>query len=157
MNWNPRRQGLERDPVGALQREHAARLVGCGDFEAQAFQDAADLRNLLGVAARELPLAQIDAVRFTAGQGLLGEPLWRPPSPKGYGDDEATWIDGMGRRLDVANNFAERVAGRLDPSYVMETVLASTISGEVTQAVARAESRQQALALLFMSPEFQRR
>jgi uncharacterized protein (DUF1800 family) len=66
-------------------------------------------------------------------------------------------IDGMGRRLDVANNFAERMAGRIDPNYVMETVLASTMSDAATQAVARAESRQQALALLFMSPEFQRR
>ena len=100
---------------------------------------------------------QVDAARFTAGQGLLGEPLWRPPSPKGYADDEATWIDGMGRRLDVASNFAERIAGRVDPRYVMDTVLGSTVSREVTQAVARAESRQQALALLFMSPELQRR
>jgi uncharacterized protein (DUF1800 family) len=106
---------------------------------------------------RATGITQVDAPRFTGGQAILGEPLWRPPSPKGYADDEATWIDGMGRRLDVANNFAERVAGRIDPNYIMETVLASTMSGEVTQAVARAESRQQALALLFMSPEFQRR
>jgi uncharacterized protein (DUF1800 family) len=105
---------------------------------------------------RATGLSQVDAARFTAGQGLLGEPLWRPPSPKGYADDEATWIDGMGRRLDVANNFAERVS-RVDPQYVMETVLGSTVSPDVKQAVARAESRQQALALLFMSPEFQRR
>jgi uncharacterized protein (DUF1800 family) len=101
--------------------------------------------------------SQVDPARFTAGQALLGEPLWRPPSPKGYADDEATWIDGMGRRLDVANNFAERIAGRIDPDYVVEAVLASTVSSEVKQAVARAESRQQALALLFMSPELQRR
>jgi uncharacterized protein (DUF1800 family) len=100
---------------------------------------------------------QADPARFTAGQALLGEPLWRPPSPKGYADDEATWIDGVGRRLDVANNFAERVASRIDPQYVMETVLGSTVSADVKQAVARAESRQQALALLFMSAEFQRR
>jgi uncharacterized protein (DUF1800 family) len=99
---------------------------------------------------------QVDAARFTGGQGLLGEPLWRPPSPKGYADDEATWIDGMGRRLDVANNFAERVS-RIDPQYVTDTVLGSTVSSDVRQAVARAESRQQALALLFMSPELQRR
>jgi uncharacterized protein (DUF1800 family) len=57
----------------------------------------------------------------------------------------------------VANNFAERVAGRTDPQYVIETILGSTVSDEVKQAVARAESRQQALALLFMAPEFQRR
>ena len=63
----------------------------------------------------------------------------------------------MGRRLDVANNFAERVAGRADPQDIIETVFASQVSSEVKQAVARAESRQQALVLLFMSAEFQRR
>ena len=39
----------------------------------------------------------------------------------------------------------------------IEAVFASTVSDEVKQAVGRAESRQQALALLFMSAEFQRR
>jgi uncharacterized protein (DUF1800 family) len=107
--------------------------------------------------ARATGIAQVDPVRFTAGQALLGEPLWRPSSPKGYPDDEATWIDGMGRRLDIANNFAERMADRVDPEDVMETVLGSTVSPEVQQAVGRAESRQQALALLFMSSELQRR
>jgi uncharacterized protein (DUF1800 family) len=98
-----------------------------------------------------------DARRFTAGQATLGEPLWRPPSPKGYADDEASWIDGMGQRLDIANSYAERVAGALDPRFVMDTVLEGTVSAKTTEAVVRAESRQQALALLFMSPEFQRR
>jgi len=36
-------------------------------------------------------------------------------------------------------------------------VLGSQVSPEVKQAVDRAESRQQALVLLFMSAEFQRR
>jgi uncharacterized protein (DUF1800 family) len=98
-----------------------------------------------------------DAARFTGGQANLGEPLWRPPSPKGYADDESTWIDGMGRRLDLANSFAERIANRVDPRHIMEAVLGSTSSAETIQAVTRAESRQQALTLLFMSPEFQRR
>jgi uncharacterized protein (DUF1800 family) len=106
---------------------------------------------------RAAGLTQADPARFTDGQALLGEPLWRPPSPKGFPDDEASWIDGMGRRLDVANNFAERLSGRLDPQDVIETVLESSVSSEVKQAVGRAESRQQALVLLFMSAEFQRR
>jgi uncharacterized protein (DUF1800 family) len=106
---------------------------------------------------RATGIAQADPERFTGGQALLGEPLWRPPSPKGFPDDEASWIDGMGRRLDVANNFAERVSDRIDPQDVIETVLGSSVSSEVKQAVGRAESRQQALALLFMSAEFQRR
>ena len=100
---------------------------------------------------------QADPARFTDGQVLLGEPLWRPPSPKGFPDDERSWIDGMGRRLDVANYFAERIAGSTDPQEIIETVFGSQVSSEVKQAVGRAESRQQALVLLFMSAEFQRR
>ena len=106
---------------------------------------------------RATGITQTDATRYTAGQALLGEPLWRPSSPKGYADDEATWIDGMGRRLDVANNFAERIAGTVDPQQVVENVLRSSISPQAQEAIARAESRQQALTLLFMSADFQRR
>jgi uncharacterized protein (DUF1800 family) len=102
-------------------------------------------------------IAQIDPERFTNEQTLLGERLWGPPSPKGYPDDEASWLDSMGRRLDIANKFAERMAVRVDPETVMESVLGSTVSTEVRQAVGRADSRQQALALLFMSVEMQRR
>jgi uncharacterized protein (DUF1800 family) len=98
-----------------------------------------------------------DPERFMRGQALLGQPMWRPPSPKGFADDEATWIDTMGARLDVANNFAELVAGRVDPDEIIGGVLASAVSPEVSEAVGRAETRQQALALLFMSADFQRR
>jgi uncharacterized protein (DUF1800 family) len=98
-----------------------------------------------------------DPARFTAGQMSLGESLWRPPSPRGYSDDEATWIDGIGQRLDVAHFYAERVAGSVDPQFIVDTVLESTVSDDTLRAVAHAESRQQALVLLFMSADFQRR
>ena len=101
--------------------------------------------------------ARSDPERFVRGQALLGEPLWRPSAPKGFPDDEANWIDGIGQRLDIANNFAERIAERIDPREVVDTALGPLASAETRQAVARAESRQQALALVFMSPEFQRR
>ncbi|MGX1165816.1 uncharacterized protein (DUF1800 family) [Bradyrhizobium sp. USDA 372] len=106
---------------------------------------------------RATGITVVDPVLYTGGQQLLGEPLWRPSSPKGYPDDEASWIDGVGRRLDVANNFAERITGMADPQVIIEDVFASEIAPEVKQAVGRAESRQQALALLFMSADFQRR
>ena len=106
---------------------------------------------------RATGITQVDPVLYTGGQQLLGEPLWRPSAPTGYPDDEASWIDGVGRRLDVANHFAERVSGMADPQAIIEEVFASQIASEVRQAVGRAESRQQALALLFMSADFQRR
>ena len=98
-----------------------------------------------------------DAARFTGGQAILGEPLWRPAAPNGYADDEASWIDGMGLRLDIANSYAEAVSARVDPRYVMDTVMASTVSPQTRQSVTRAETRSQALALLFMSSDIQRR
>jgi uncharacterized protein (DUF1800 family) len=95
--------------------------------------------------------------RYVQGQTLLGEPVWRPPAPKGFADDEAAWIDGLGQRLDIANIFAQRVAESADPGAFLDEALGPLASRETRQAVARAESRQQALTLAFMSPEFQRR
>jgi uncharacterized protein (DUF1800 family) len=40
---------------------------------------------------------------------------------------------------------------------VFEETIAPLTSAETRQTIARAESRLQALALLFMAPEFQRR
>ena len=66
-------------------------------------------------------------------------------------------ISGMGLRLDVANNFAERVADKVEPEAALAAALGPLASPETRQAITRAESRPQALVLLFMSPEFQRR
>jgi uncharacterized protein (DUF1800 family) len=98
-----------------------------------------------------------DIRRLTGAQALLGEPLWRPPSPKGFPDENAAWLDGLAERLDIANTFAQRVGPRLDPAAIMETALGPLASAEARQTVARAESRPQALTLLLMTPEFQRR
>jgi uncharacterized protein (DUF1800 family) len=88
---------------------------------------------------------------------LLGEPLWRPPAPKGFPDDSAAWMDGLAERLDVANQLARRVAALADPEAVADVALGPLASAETRQAIARADSRPQALALLLMAPEFQRR
>ncbi len=88
---------------------------------------------------------------------LLGEPLWRPSAPKGFADESAPWLDGLAQRLDIANQFARRAGGAADPREVFEATLGPLASADTRQAITRAESRPQALALLFMAPEFQRR
>jgi uncharacterized protein (DUF1800 family) len=87
---------------------------------------------------------------------MLGAPLWRPPAPKGFSADSADWIDGLSERLDVANELARRVAGLVDPQAVVDIALGPLATAETRQAIARAESRPQALALLLMASEFQR-
>jgi uncharacterized protein (DUF1800 family) len=98
-----------------------------------------------------------DAQRFANGLALLGQPLWRPSAPNGFADDEATWIDGLGRRLDIANAVGERVGERVEPDEMLDIALGPLATSTTRAALGRAESRQQALTLLFMSPEFQRR
>jgi uncharacterized protein (DUF1800 family) len=90
-------------------------------------------------------------------QNLLGEPLWRPAAPAGFSDDNAAWLDGLAQRLDVANDLARRVGGDVDPEAVIEAGLGPLASPETRTAIRRAESRPQALTMLFMAPEFQRR
>jgi uncharacterized protein (DUF1800 family) len=98
-----------------------------------------------------------NVARFMRGQLVLGEPLWRPPAPNGYADNQSAWIDGLGQRADIASNFAGRVADQLEPMALVEQGLGPLASAETRNTVARAGSRAQALALLLMSPEFLRR
>jgi uncharacterized protein (DUF1800 family) len=95
--------------------------------------------------------------RVMAAQATLGEALWRPPAPNGYPDSEAAWIDGVARRLDVANDFAGRLATGVEPLALLDSGLGPLASDDTRDTVARAESRSQALALLMMAPEYLRR
>jgi len=98
------------------------------------------------------------ADRMTRTMLGLGEPLWQPPAPKGFSDDSAAWLDGLAQRLIVANAFAQRVIERVvDPAEIADAALGPLASAETREAIARAESKPQALALLLLSPEFQRR
>ena len=89
-------------------------------------------------------------------QVALGQPLWRPPAPNGWPDTEAAWIDGVPRRLGIANEIASRARPEVDPLDLLEASLGPLASAETRQTISRAESRTQAFALLLMTPEFLR-
>jgi uncharacterized protein (DUF1800 family) len=108
-------------------------------------------------ATRATGVTAPDARPIIGALNMLGEPLWRPPAPKGFDDANAAWLDGLAQRLDIANQFGRRVTQPVDPKELVETALGPLASPETRQAVARAETRPQAVALLLMSAEFQRR
>jgi uncharacterized protein (DUF1800 family) len=89
----------------------------------------------------------------------LGQPVWRPGSPAGYDDIAASWAapDALVRRVEVAQRFAARVGDRLDARSLGQTLLAGSLSAPTASAVSRAESASTAIALLLVSPDFQRR
>jgi uncharacterized protein (DUF1800 family) len=96
---------------------------------------------------------------YLGGLNMLGQPLWTPPGPNGFPDTNAAWAapEGMKLRLDIAARISSRVAPHIDPRELLEVAVGDAASNETRQAVARAETREQAVALLLMSPEFQRR
>ena len=97
--------------------------------------------------------------RYLNGLNVLGQPLWTPAGPNGFPDTSAAWAspEGLKLRLDVSAQVASQLADRFDPRDLLELVAADAASAETRRTIERAESRQQALALLLMSPEFQRR
>ena len=41
----------------------------------------------------------------------------------GFADEQSVWIDGLPQRLDVANTFASRAIGSIDPVALIDTAL----------------------------------
>lgn len=111
---------------------------------------------IAAMRASGLPIK--DVRRIVNTQNLLGEPLWRPPAPKGFSDDSAAWMDGIAQRLDIANQVARMVGNSgAEPDAMVDAALGPLASDDTRQTIKRAESRPQAFALLLMTPEFQRR
>ena len=71
-------------------------------------------------ALRATGITPPDIGPVMGAHNLLGEPLWRPPAPKGFSDDSAVWLDGLSQRIDVANQMARRIAAGVDPKAVFE-------------------------------------
>lgn len=90
---------------------------------------------------------------------VLGMPLWQPPGPNGFADlaEAQASPAGMTMRLDIAWQAARQAKDIAEPADLLAALVGPSLSQETRQAVGRAESRQQALALLLMAPEFQRR
>jgi uncharacterized protein (DUF1800 family) len=89
----------------------------------------------------------------------LGQRPFGAPSPKGWPDEAAPWAasDAVVKRMQFAQGFAAAVAAQRDPVAVAEGALGARLSPAAATAIRRAESRTEALALLLMTPEFQRR
>lgn len=90
---------------------------------------------------------------------LLGQRQYTPGSPAGWPDTSKSWdgSDGFLHRVLWASRVAGRYQQGLDPVDLAASSLGAYARPETLTALRRASSASQALALLLMSPEFQRR
>ncbi len=89
----------------------------------------------------------------------LAQPLWAVPGPNGFPDTVEHWAspESLRARLDMAAAVARRLGDRFNPAELADGLFDAALSQETAQAIRRAESKHQGMAILLMSPEFQRR
>lgn len=89
----------------------------------------------------------------------LGQPWMGAPSPAGWPEEDQAWAspDAVKSRLDWALQIAGQREARFDAREVAEAVFGAGLSAETRRALQRAANGGQAVALLAMSPEVQRR
>ncbi len=110
-------------------------------------------------ALRALGVRDAPDLKIVGALTELGQPIWRPGSPAGWDDSSASWAapDALLRRVETAGRLAVVVGDRIDARALAPQILPGVLGAATTQAIARAETPQQGLALLLASPEFMRR
>ena len=111
----------------------SARLLGLGG---RAFERAAD-----------------------GGITALGQRVQGAPSPAGWPDRAEEWLgpDAVWKRVEWATRVADRVGRQVDARRLALASLGPLLQPDTARQIERAADGPQALALLLLAPEFQRR
>ena len=88
----------------------------------------------------------------------FGQSPFSAPTPEGWPDSSKAWMgpDALMKRIEWANKVAQRNS-KLDARDFLREALGPRTSKETIDIIDQAESKQQALSMVLMCPEFQRR
>jgi hypothetical protein len=105
----------------------------------------------------KLPLRSIE--QNVGAIAAMGQSLGRTPSPQGWPDRSEEWLspDSLFKRVQWADRFGGAYRESVDARSIMRLAFDKDLSTNTAQAIERAESGAQALALALVSPEFLRR
>lgn len=152
-----RLEAVWRDTDGALDQVAAALVTAPEAWTAAPAKFKTPYEFMISSwrAMGAAPRTPADLAMLTA----MGHRPFFAPSPEGWPDEAAAWAtpDAIIKRLVWTQDYAPKAIGARDPSEVAAEALGARLSPATARAVARAESRGEGLALLLMSPEFQRR
>ena len=89
----------------------------------------------------------------------LGQRIQAAPSPAGWSDRAEDWLgpDAVWKRIEWATRTAGRLGSSVDARSLAKQSLGPLLTPETKTQLERAADGPQALALLLMAPEFQRR
>ena len=89
----------------------------------------------------------------------MGQIPFSAPSPAGWPDRVKDWMspESLMRRVEWLRALAARLPRSLSPDTVADQTIGPVMTARTEEMIAAAPSGEEALALLFASPEFQRR
>lgn len=111
-------------------------------------------------ALRAVGTREVQGQAVAGLMNQLGQPVWKPGSPAGFDDMDASWAgpDALMRRVEAASRIATRVGGAaFDARTLASNVLPGGGSKATLAAIAGCESPVEGLSLMLVSPEFMRR
>jgi uncharacterized protein (DUF1800 family) len=93
------------------------------------------------------------------GLNALGQRIHAAPSPAGWSDRAEGWLgpEAVWKRIEWSTRTAKRMGSSVDARALAAQSLGPLLSTETKTQLERAADGPQALALLLMAPEFQRR
>ena len=97
--------------------------------------------------------------QFDGAIGQLGQRVQAAPSPAGWPDRAEEWLgpDAVWKRVEWATRVADRAGRQLDARALAAASLGPLLQDSTARQIERAADGPQAVALLLMAPEFQRR
>lgn len=102
-----------------------------------------------------------DALAVTADAGTIGmgQEVQSAPSPAGWPERSEEWLgpEAMWTRVEWAQHLARRMGGEHDARTIARQALGAGLSARTAQQLSQAADGEQALTLLLLSPEVQRR
>jgi len=108
---------------------------------------------------RAAAVAPDDVAQIAPILNGMGQKPFSAPSPKGWPEEAEVWCapDAVIKRMAWAQSLAAQSLNGRDPSQLARDALGARLTPLVATAISRAETREEGLAILLMSPEFQRR
>jgi uncharacterized protein (DUF1800 family) len=147
-----------RDTRGDLPSVHRA-VVEQAQAWQQAFAKFKTPHEFVLSTFRALDFVPEQPNQIAAPFELLGQRPYTPGSPAGWADTAGHWDgpDALLKRIEWATAMGQRADPQRAPLELASEILAGSLSDHSRTAIARAASGAQALTLLLVSPEFQRR
>jgi uncharacterized protein (DUF1800 family) len=143
---------------GDLPRVYAALIESpeAWDSNARKFKTPEDF---VFSTLRALNVSPAEAGEVVRTFDLLGQRQYTPGSPAGWPDTSKSWdgSDALMHRVLWASRVGAKYESGVEPAELAVGCLGSCARAETLTALRRATSSAQAVALLLMSPEFQRR